>query len=88
MTCVIDGRLKEAAEVIERERALKAIVEVTAKEKVKAAMASERKAIDVKKAWLAVESKLTNVETKLDEAELKLATINSLNLPKQTRLLI
>lgn len=40
LTCIIDRRLKEAAEVIKREKALKVVAEVTTKEKEEAATAS------------------------------------------------
>ncbi|XP_075670269.1 uncharacterized protein LOC142640050 [Castanea sativa] len=73
LTGVMDGRLKDAIEAVEREKALKAVAEVTAREKMEAVAASERKAIDA-------ENKLTILETKLGEIELKLATADSLNL--------
>lgn len=80
MTGIIDGRLKDATEAVEWEKALKAIVEVTTREKGEAAVASERKEIDAKKARQTSESKLTIMEKNLGETELKLATANSLNL--------
>lgn len=49
----MDERLKEKAKIVDQEKALKAMVETTAKEKSEAADASKRKAVDTKKpSWL------------------------------------
>lgn len=68
------------AEVIEWEKALKAVAEVTAKEKGEATNSSERKVVDTEKAWLAAKKKLTDMVTKLGETKLKLAKADSLKL--------
>lgn len=76
----MDKRLKDATEAIKREKALKAVAEATAAEKEEAAVASERKAIDAEKARRNAEGKLSFLETKLAETELRLAKADSLNL--------
>lgn len=51
----MDGRLKEATEDAERERALKDVVEATAKEKGEVAAAAEKRAANFEKAQALVE---------------------------------
>lgn len=80
MTLVLDEWLKELAEDVEREKALKDVVADTAKEKGKATDVPEKKAKAAEKAQLAVEKKLAKVEAKLGGIELKLVKTKSLTL--------
>ena len=57
LTHVLDGRLKELAEDAKREKALKDVAEVTAKEKTKAATTAEKKAAASEKATASAEKK-------------------------------
>lgn len=83
---MVDGRLKEAAEVADREKALKDVAEATAREKEIAAASSERKAIDAEMARRSAEDRLTISETKLGETELKLATADSMVLAQAAQI--
>ena len=58
LTHVLDERLKELAEDIDREKALKDVAADTAKEKGKAADVVEKKAKTIEKAQLATKKKL------------------------------
>ena len=80
LTLVLDEWLKELAEDVEREKALKDVVADTAKEKGKATDVPEKKAKAAEKAQLAVEKKLAKVEAKLGGIELKLVKTKSLTL--------
>ena len=80
MTHVLDERLKELAEDVEWERALKDVVAATTKEKGKVAEAAKKKAQSTEKARLVVEKKLAEMKAKLGGTELKLAEAKSLNL--------
>ena len=80
LTHVLDEWLKELAEDVEREKALKDVVADTAKEKGKATDVSEKKAKAAEKAQLAVEKKLAKVEAKLGGIKLKLVKAKSLTL--------
>lgn len=82
----MDGRLKEAAEAINRAKEMKAAPKTTAKEKEEVANASERKAIDAEKAPQLTENKLRAMVTKLEKIELKLAKENSLNLAQANQI--
>lgn len=80
LTYVIDERLKEAIKDTEREKALKDIAVATVEEKGIATETIEKRAQFVKKAQLAAENKLIEIEVKLGGTKLKLAKADSLNL--------
>lgn len=80
MTHVLDERMKELAEDMEREKALKDVAKDTAKEKGKLVDAVEKRAQATKNAQLVVKKKLAEAETKLASIELKLAKAKSLTL--------
>ena len=80
MTHILDERLKELAEHVEKEKALKDVVSNMAKEKGKAADVAEKMAKAAEKAQLAAEKKLAKVEAKLGGIELKLVKAKSLTL--------
>ena len=86
LTHILDGRLKELSEDAEREKALKEVVMVTAKEKAKAAETMKKKAATFKKARALAEKRFTELETKLGGTELKLAKAESLNLTQAEEL--
>jgi len=62
---VIDERLKETAEDAEREKALKDVAIATAKDKSKAAEATEKKAQASEKARILAEKRLMEMDVKL-----------------------
>ena len=62
ITYVLDDRLKELAEDVDREKALKDIANAVAKEKGKAAEAAEKKAQAAEKAQQLAEGKLAKAE--------------------------
>ena len=62
LTYIIDERLKVLSEDVEREKAFKDVAKATAKEKVKAAGAVEKKAAAVEKARALAKSKSTKLE--------------------------
>ena len=72
--------MKELAEDVEKEKALKDMVADTAKEKGKVVEVAEKKAKVAEKAQLVVEKKLAEVEEKLGGIKLKLAQVESLTL--------
>lgn len=76
----LEERLKEVAEKADREKALKEVVAVTAKEKEEAAAAAKEKVRSSEEARLVMEKKLAETEKKLEEVELKLAEVANLNL--------
>ena len=73
LTHIIDGRLKELSEDLEREKALKDVAEAIAKEKVKATRTAKKKVAAAKKARALAESKSVELEVQLGGTELKLA---------------
>ena len=77
LTHIFEESQKEVAKDAERKKVLKDVVATIAKEKGKAA---EKKAKYSEKAWLVVENKLAESETRLGGMELKLAEDESLNL--------
>ena len=77
LTHIFEGSQKEVAKDAERKKVLKDVAAAIAKEKGKAA---EKKAKYSEKAWLVVENKLAESETRLGGMELKLAEDESLNL--------
>ena len=76
---ILDGRLKELADDADREKALKDMAEVTAKEKTKTTATMEKKATAFEKARVAAEKRFSELEVKLGEIELKLAEAASMN---------
>ena len=71
--------MKELAEDVEREKALKDVAEAVSKERAKIAATTEKKAAASKKAKVLVEKRLANLEAKVGETELKLAEVENLN---------
>ena len=86
LTHVLDGWLKELFEDAEKEKALKEVAELTAKEKAKAVEAVEKKAAVAKKARWLVEKRSAKLEAKLGEIELRLAEAVSLNTARAEEL--
>lgn len=80
MVHVIEDRLKDAAMDADREKALKDVVVATAKDKGKAAKATEKRVQASEKAWMLAKQKLTKMDIKLGGTELKLVEVKSLNL--------
>ncbi|KAL0015053.1 hypothetical protein SO802_002122 [Lithocarpus litseifolius] len=76
----------ELSEDAEREKALKDVVEVIAKEKTKAAETIEKKAAASEKARALAEKKSMELEARLGEIELKLAEAMSLNTAQAEKL--
>ena len=79
MTHILDGRMKELADDIKREKALKDVAEVVSKERAKIAATVEKKATASEKAKALAEKRLADLEAKVGETELKLAEAESLN---------
>ena len=71
--------MKELAEDVEREKALKDVAEAVSKERAKIVATTEKKAAASKKAKVLVEKRLANLEAKVGETELKLAEVENLN---------
>ena len=71
--------MKELAEDVEHEKALKDVVEAASKERAKIAAIAEKKAAASKKAKALAEKRLADLEAKVGETELKLAEAESLN---------
>ena len=71
--------MKELAEDVEREKALKDVAEAVSKERAKIVATTEKKAAASKKAKVLVEKRLANLEAKVGETELKLAEAENLN---------
>ena len=71
--------MKELAEDVERQKALKDVAESASKERAKIAATAEKKATASEKAKVLVEKGLADLEVKMGETELKLAKAISLN---------
>ena len=71
--------MKELAEDVEREKALKDVAEAVSKERAKIAATTEKKAAASKKAKVLAEKRLANLEAKVGETKLKLAEAENLN---------
>ena len=71
--------MKELAEDVECEKALKDVVETASKERAKIAATAEKKATVSKKAKVLAEKRFADLEVKMGETELKLAEAVSLN---------
>ena len=80
LTHIFGKSQKEVAKDAEWKKVLKDDAAAIAKEKGKVVEAVEKKAKSSEKAWLVVENKLAEAETKLGGMELKLAEDESLNL--------
>jgi len=65
LTHILDKRMKELTEDVERETALKDVATATTKENVKATEATEKKAQSSEKARLVAKRNLAEVEDKL-----------------------
>lgn len=76
----MDKRLKEATEDVNWDRALKDIAVAMANEKGEAVAVVKQKAKDSEKARALAEKRLTKLDVKLGDTELKLAEAESLNL--------
>ena len=79
MTHILDGWVKELAEDVEHEKALKDVVEAASKERAKIAAIAEKKPVASEKAKALAEKSLADLEAKAGEIELKLAEAESLN---------
>ena len=75
---IVDGKLKELAEDAGREKALKDVAEVTAAEKLKAAEDAEKRAATAEEARARAEGLRAELEKKLGDVQLQLATSESL----------
>ena len=73
--------MKELADDVEREKALKDVAEVVSKERAKIATTAEKKAIASEIAKVLAEKRLVDLEAKVGEIKLKLAEAKSLNSP-------
>ena len=71
--------MKELADDVEREKALKDVAEVVSKERAKIVATVEKKATASEKAKALAEKRLADLEAKVGETELKLAEAESLN---------
>ena len=71
--------MKELADDVKREKALKDVAEVVSKERAKIVATVEKKATASEKAKALAEKKLADLEAKVGETELKLAEAESLN---------
>ena len=71
--------MKELADDVKREKALKDVAEVVSKERAKIVATVEKKATASEKAKALAEKRLADLEAKVGETELKLAEAESLN---------
>ena len=78
MTHILDGRVKELAEDVERERDLKDVAEAASKERAKVTTTAEKKATVSEKAKALAEKRLADLKAKVGETRLKLAEVESL----------
>lgn len=79
---MLEGRLKSATEEVEKEKALKEVSKATLWDQVIALAIVERRAIEAERAHTAGEKRMTELEGKLDEAELKFAQAESVVLAR------
>ena len=86
LTHILEGQVRELAEEVERERALKDAVEATSKVRAKIAMTTEKKATAFEKARVSAEKRFSDLVAKLGETELKLAKVASLNIARAKEL--
>jgi len=83
---ILDGRLKDLVEDVGREKALKDVAVVTAKDKEKVTATAEKKAATSEKARVAAEKRFSELEVKLGVVEQKLAKVVSLNTAREGEL--
>ena len=83
---ILDGQLKDLAKDVGREKALKDVAVVTAKDKEKVTATTEKKAAASEKARVAAEKRFSELEVKLGVAEQKLAEAVSLNIAREGEL--
>ena len=86
LTHILEGQVRELAEDVERERALKDAAEAMRKEREKIAATVEKKAATSEKARVSAKKRFSNLEAKLGETELKLAKAASLNIARAEEL--
>ena len=79
MAHILDGRVKELTEDVDREKAAQEMVVKTAKEKIKAADSAKKKVAATKKAKSLAEKRSAELLAKQNETGLKLAEAISLN---------
>ena len=77
MTHMLEGQLKGAVEEAEKERALKEVFKAIRQDQVTALRAAERRAMEAKRAYVAIEKRAADLEGKLGDAEVKLAWAKS-----------
>ena len=78
--------MKEFAEGVERERALKDVAEAMSKERAKVNATAEKKAAASEKAKALAEKRLVDLEAKVRETKLKLVEAESLNTARAEKL--
>ena len=71
--------MKELAEDVEREKAMKDVADAASKERAKIAATAEKKVAASEKAKVLAEKRFVDLEVKMGETELKLAKAKSLN---------
>ena len=86
LTHILEGQVRELAEEVERERALKDAAEATSKVRAKIAVTTEKKAATSEKARVSAEKRFSDLEAKLGETKLKLAKVASLNTARAKEL--
>lgn len=86
MAYIIEDQLKEVVEEADREKALKEVAKVLAKDKGKVAKDAKEKANAAEKARALEKQRLTKANMKLGGIELKLAEAESLSLVQATNI--
>ena len=77
---ILDGQLKEFFEDVDQEKVAREATAKTAKDKTKAIENAKKRAAAIEKAKALAEKRFAKLETKLNEANLKLAEVISLNV--------
>ena len=78
--------MKKVVDEADQEKALKDVAKATAKDKGKAVEDAEKRAREVKRAWVLAKEKLTEMDMKLGETEFKLAKAESLSLAQANKI--
>ena len=78
MAYMMEDQLKNAAEEANKEKALKEVVEATAREKTTATKNAEERARVAERALILAEQRVVEMETKLKEMELRLVEAESI----------
>ena len=86
LTHILEGRVRELAQDIERERALKDAAKATNKERVKISATAEKNAATSEKYKVSAEKRLLDLGAKLGETEQKLVEAESLNTAREEEL--